>query len=186
MSSSKKYAFSASFGIYFFSISQSNDVEFFNKYAMKENNPIQDSKSQEKLTSDVVLVRNLVETLKEKLGIPDSMEDIVRTYCDVNAALPRSSEDKPVSRDIPFWLRNLPESARKVYFPWQDVLASMYIRPADVRIRKETCPDCGEPVVTLYFSSPEWTWAEKCGRAGRMKLCLFCPKQLDFDLVMMN
>lgn len=109
MSSSKKYAFSASFGIYFFSISQSNDVEFFNKYAMKENNPIQDSKSQEKLTSDVVLVRNLVETLKEKLGIPDSMEDIVRTYCDVNAALPRSSEDKPVSRDIPFWLRNLPE-----------------------------------------------------------------------------
>ena len=72
------------------------------------------------------------------------------------------------------------------YFPWNDVLVSMYTMPERVKITETICPDCGEKLVELYFSSPKWTWASMCGRAGYMTICPKCPQQVDFKRTVMN
>ncbi len=69
-----------------------------------------------------------------------------------------------------------PESTEKIFFPWNDVLASMTSMPGKVTFLEETCPDCGEKLVSLYFKSPAWTWEQLCGRAGFMKICPHCPR----------
>ncbi len=73
-----------------------------------------------------------------------------------------------------------PESTEKIFFPWK---ASM---PGKVTFLKETCPDCGEKLVSLYFKSPAWTWEQLCGRAGFMKICPHCPRQIEFSMTVMN
>ena len=77
-------------------------------------------------------------------------------------------------------------NAMEVYFPWDDVLASMKSQPDRVCISDIQCPDCGEKYVALYFSSPAWTWRNLCGRAGTMKICTKCLKQENFMLEIMN
>lgn len=81
---------------------------------------------------------------------------------------------------------NFPESAKMVYFPWNDVIGSMIEHPKKIRVLEALCPDCGEKYVELYFSSPDWTWRQLCGRAGTMTICCHCPKQVDFRLEIMN
>lgn len=79
-----------------------------------------------------------------------------------------------------------PERTMEVYFPWNDVLDSMLRQPEKVRISDTLCPECGEHHIELYFSSPDWTWRNLCGRAGTMKICSKCEKQVDFCLEVMN
>jgi len=71
-------------------------------------------------------------------------------------------------------------------FPWADVISSMEEYLDDIEISEECCPFCGENIVSLYFSSPEWTWENLMGRAGDMKICVNCDRQLDFDCMDMN
>lgn len=74
----------------------------------------------------------------------------------------------------------------RVFFPWDDVFASMLEKPEKVRVTDKVCPDCGANLVELYFSSPAWTWQSLCGRAGVMTICPGCPDQKDFQLHIMN
>ena len=83
-------------------------------------------------------------------------------------------------------VNDIPEPARKVFFPWYDVLASMYVYPDEVHIVRTTCPECGKKYVQLHFSSPSWTWRALCGRAGTMTICPSCLKQESFILEIMN
>ena len=82
-------------------------------------------------------------------------------------------------------LRNS-EKPEEVFFPWEDVFASMMKNPEKVCLSSKTCPDCGERLIQLYFSSPDWTWRELCGRAGDMLICPKCHEQKDFFLRIMN
>ena len=82
-------------------------------------------------------------------------------------------------------LRNS-EKPEEVYYPWEDVFASMMKSPEKVSLSSETCPDCGERLIQLYFSSPDWTWRELCGRAGDMLICPKCHEQKEFFLRIMN
>ena len=45
-------------------------------------------------------------------------------------------------------------SNEKRYFPWEDVYASMEKEPDKVTVARMLCPDCEQPLVKLYFSSP--------------------------------
>lgn len=72
------------------------------------------------------------------------------------------------------------------FYPWEDVFASMMNSPEKVCLSSQTCPECGERLILLYFSSPDWTWQELCGRAGDMLICPQCHKQKDFFLRIMN
>ena len=80
----------------------------------------------------------------------------------------------------------LPESGKKIYFPWDDVLNSMVKYHERVSCSNDVCPECGRNCLRIYFSSPDWTWQQLCGRAGTMVICNHCPKQIDFRLEIMN
>ena len=138
-------------------------------------------------------MRGLVRYLMARLNMNESIDDIVRSYKEKDVSL----KHMPVGALIEGMLfdesvansRNhsdLPEKARMVYYPWQDVLASMCVNPDRVYITKETCLDCGGKLFRLYFSSPRWTWKHLCGRAGTMTICVSCPKQVTFSLEIMN
>ena len=73
-----------------------------------------------------------------------------------------------------------------VYFPWEDVFDSMLNHSEKVCLSSETCPDCGERLIQVYFSSPSWTWEKLCGRAGNMLICPKCHTQQEFMLTLMN
>lgn len=121
---------------------------------------------------DVVIIVNI---LRQKLGVVESIDELLVTYradeCEMNHFDPR----KP-----------LPEPARWHFYPWIDVLCSMMEYPDDVSVIEEKCPVCGHELLRITFSSPRWTWNELCGRFGLMTLCPNCPKQVDFSLEIMN
>lgn len=71
-------------------------------------------------------------------------------------------------------------------FPYTDIVASMEEHLDEVKLEKECCPDCGGMVVSFYFHSPEWTWKNLMGRAGYMKICVDCGKQVHFRWLAMN
>lgn len=79
-----------------------------------------------------------------------------------------------------------PESARMVYFPWEDVIGSMMEHHEEIHFLDEVCPDCGNRLLNLEFWTPKHTWVSLCGRSGPMNLCLHCPKQTGFSLHIMN
>lgn len=138
-------------------------------------------------------VRGLVRYLMTRLNMNGSIDDIVRSYKETDVSLTHMpvgaliegmlfDESDTNSRDH----SDLPEKARMVYYPWQDVLASMYVYPDEVHIVRATCPECGKKYVQLHFSSPSWTWRALCGRAGTMTICPSCLKQESFILEIMN
>lgn len=127
----------------------------------------------------------LVETIMLKLGITSSIEELVKSY---NMTLPIGFsvfllKTKPLFKSED-WSK-YPECARKVFFPWRDILACMIAKQKLV-LSERVCPDCGERMVTFYYTSPAWTWNSLCGRAGIMTICPGCPRQVKFSLTMMN
>lgn len=144
-------------------------------------------------TKKTEAVHRLVNHLMTKLNINESIEDIVRSYKEINDSVNHMSigaffegmlfEDSDANSNDH---ANLPEKARMVYYPWKDVLASMCVKPDKVYLTQEICPDCGEKLIRLYFSSPYRRWRHLCGRAGTMTICVSCPKQVDFSLEKMN
>ena len=84
------------------------------------------------------------------------------------------------------------------FFPWGDVEACRGLTPtlrsaedADMSppVAEEGCLGCGRPPAELewlYFSSPSWTWARMCGRAGWLAICPDCQHQIEFRLTVMN
>lgn len=138
-------------------------------------------------------VEVLVRDLMEKLHIKNrDLDDIMRCYTadgytipifkdNLNIPLREDREENDEIEDDEF-----PESARKVYFPWIDVIGSMVEHPEDVRYTETVCPDCGEKLLLLEFWSPHWTWRALCGRSGPMLICPNCPRQDSFSLHLMN
>lgn len=134
----------------------------------------------------------LVDSLMKKLGIAYSIDYLLEWYNHADKV--QAPFISPITEDI-FNASvkhankieaNNPECAKMGYFPWNDVLASMYINPVKVKITEIVCPNCGEKLVELYFSSPAWTWRELCGRGGHMTICPNCPRQVEFKLEIMN
>lgn len=133
-----------------------------------------------------VVSAELVETIMQKLGITSSIEELVKSY---NMTLPIGFpvfmlNTKPLFKSED---RNkYPECARKVFFPWRDILACIVAKNKVLGLSERVCPDCDERMVVLHYSSPDWTWNSLCGRAGFLTICPSCPKQVDFILTMMN
>ena len=134
----------------------------------------------------------LVDSLMKKLGITYPIDYLLEWYNHTDKVpapfISLMTEDifnasvKPDNKIE----ANIPECAKMGYFPWNDVLASMYTNPEKVKITEIVCPNCGEKLVELYFSSPALTWRELCGRGGHMTICPNCPRQVEFKLEIMN
>lgn len=120
-----------------------------------------------KSDNNVQMVMNLIEDIKRRLNLSDSMENIIKKA---------NQEDYKYAR-----LNKL------ILYPWEDVLASMYKYPEKVTtVNDERCPKCSGQLIKLYFMSPDWTWSKLCGRAGYMIICPDCIEQIDFNLEVMN
>lgn len=121
----------------------------------------------DKSDNDVQTVMNLIEEIKRKLNLSDSMENIIEKTN--REGYHYASCDK------------------MVFYPWEDVLASMYKYPEKVdSVEDERCPECGGRLIKLYFMSPDWTWSQLCGRGGCMVICPDCFEQISFNLDIMN
>ena len=133
-----------------------------------------------------VATAELVETIKNKLGITSPIEEFVESY---NRTLP-SRFPIFLMNIAPLWQSEdrskYPECARKVFFPWRDILACIVVKHHHLALSERTCPDCGERMVLFYYTSPTWTCNSLCGRSGFLTICPSCPKQVDFVLTMMN
>ena len=79
-----------------------------------------------------------------------------------------------------------PATQGESIFPWEDVIDSMRQQPEAVCLSSQKCPDCGETLIELFFSSPQWTWEQLCGRAGKMFICPKCHAQKEFFLTRLN
>lgn len=120
-----------------------------------------------KSDNNVQMVMNLIEDIKRRLNLSDSMENIIKKA---------NQEGYKYAR-----LNKL------ILYPWEDVLASMYKYPEKVTtVNDERCPKCSGLLIKLYFMSPDWTWSKLCGRAGYMIICPDCIEQIDFNLEVMN
>lgn len=117
----------------------------------------------------------LVESIWRKLGLEESLEELLAAY--------RAKEEVMKTSDL---RHPLPVPAKLRFFPWTDVLCSMLDDPEAVMETEEKCPLCGHKLVRINFSSPYWTWELLCGRQGPMTLCPDCPKQVEFSLEVMN
>ena len=133
-----------------------------------------------------VATAELVETIKNKLGITRPIEEFVESY---NRTLPIG---------FPIFLMNIaplwqsedrskyPECAKNVFFPWYDILACMFSKHKHLPLSERLCPECGKRMLTFHYTSPVWTWNSLCGRAGVITICPSCPRQVEFSLTIMN
>ena len=72
-------------------------------------------------------------------------------------------------------------------FPWDDVYKCLN-KPFLPQGNKR-CPHCGRSsnrLVWIYYTSPDWTWEDLCGREGWLSLCPKCKKQIEFKCSVMN
>ena len=92
----------------------------------------------------------------------------------------------------------VPEGDAQQY-PWEDIEEARHNRrlqrqhkpdeAACYREKARPCPKCGrtsKDLAWFYFESPEWTWANLCGRAGWMTVCDACHAQVDCFLESMS
>ena len=115
----------------------------------------------------------LINQLKER--IPEFERKKEEACQKLKEGLYSSEEEK---QDLSDWAYN--------GVPYDDIVSSMEENLEKVKLNKGTCPHCGGKVVSLYFRSPDWTWEAFMGRAGYMKLCVDCGKQMQFDCMAMN
>lgn len=129
-------------------------------------------------------VQRLVMSLMDRLSVTMSIEGIVGSYQseDPNYYLMMHPEVLLESRK----LRPVPECAKKTLVPWNNVLACMYTVPEKVHMTDTVCPHCGKRLVELYYSSPPRTWRALCGRGGCLTICPACPRQINFELTILN
>lgn len=66
-------------------------------------------------------------------------------------------------------------------FPWEDIyecvkkkiIVRFTVCDPPIRWSPLLCDKCKRNTVNFYYSSPEWTWKERCGISGEMFLCPF-------------
>tara|TARA_B100000686_G_scaffold170919_1_gene178165 strand:+ start:322 stop:1008 length:687 start_codon:yes stop_codon:yes gene_type:complete len=76
---------------------------------------------------------------------------------------------------------------KKDLFPWEDVEVCLRKQRQSKKIDTSTkCPECGNPVTVILFTSPPWTWENLCGREGYLTICDECRAQLGFQQTVMN
>ena len=74
----------------------------------------------------------------------------------------------------------------KEEYPWKHVAHSMLKFPDKVILDYDRCPDCGHSRISIYFYSPECTWAMMCGVGGNMIICPNCKIQAEFNETIRN
>ena len=136
-------------------------------------------------------VRELIESLREKLEISQSIEEIATDWNGGEPVTPQYSSSTATDADkreaansfIDNWGQ---KSNFELDYPWRDVLASMYAYPDSVVLSDRKCHCCGSKIVRLHFVSCRSSWQHLCGRAGSMVICPSCVKQIAVRITVLN
>ena len=136
-------------------------------------------------------VRELIESLREKLEIRQSIEEIATDWNGGKPVTPQYSSSTATDADkreaansfIDNWGQ---KSNFELDYPWRDVLASIYAYPDSVVFSDRKCHCCGGQIVGLYFVSRRISWQHLCGRAGSMVICPSCVKQIAVRITILN
>lgn len=146
---------------------------------------------QELISSLDTDIKELIENIKRKLNIQESIEDIVDRWDDKDPWL------------LGFWLSHIcdecDEELDVIYeelnndfydeyhnLPWEDVLASICMMPQKVKVIDAKCPHCGENIIASQFMSKNRSWEYMCGCAGVLAICPNSLKQLSFVTTVCN
>ena len=134
-------------------------------------------------------IKNLIEKLKIKLNITESIESIVDAWDDKDPWLLQffysiKVDDKTIEDFIGKCKVNIDNNNR--YLPWEDIIASICIMPQNIRIADIGCPHCRDKIVVSQFCSPISTWTNMCGTGGLLAMCPNCCKQLSYESIVWN
>lgn len=134
-------------------------------------------------------IKNLIEELKIKLNITESIESIVDAWDDKDPWLLQffysiKEDDKTIEDFI--GKCKLKSGNSNQGLPWEDIIASICIMPQNVRVTDIGCPHCRDKIVVLQFCSPISTWANMCGTGGLLAICPNCCKQLSYEFTICN
>ena len=140
---------------------------------------------------------NFSDTSKYKL-IPDRdvcVVDTSSTKIDFRSYKLRYNDDLYISHyDLQYILYNIKKKSKWQkapsqenslirVFPWEDIyecVVRFTVCDPPIRWSPLLCGKCKRNTVNFYYSSPEWTWKERCGISGKMFLCPFCVRQVEF------
>lgn len=78
------------------------------------------------------------------------------------------------------------EQSPEDFDPQCDILENLKKYKDTVELSDRSCPNCGHAMISFFVSSPDWTWADLCGRAGRLTYCPNCKTQHGFWCQIMN
>lgn len=134
-------------------------------------------------------IKKLIEKLKIKLNITESIESIVDAWDDKDPWLLQffhstREDDKAIEDFIGKCKVEIDNSHRDL--PWRDVLASICVMPKKVKQTDIKCPHCGENIIVSQFCSPISTWTNMCGTSGIVAICPNCCKQLSYESTVCN
>ena len=134
-------------------------------------------------------IKNLIEKLKIKLNITESIESIVDAWDDKDPWLLQffysiKVDDKTIEDFIGKCKVEIDNNNRDL--PWKDIIASICIMPQNIRIADIGCPHCRDKIVVLQFCSPISTWTNMCGIGGLLAICPNCCKQLSYESIVCN
>lgn len=100
------------------------------------------------------------------------------------------SRIESVASKIKEWEEKSPNSSDEEVYPkltpWRDVALSMLKYPDRVVFDYDICPYCGHQRISVFFHSPDWTWAKMCGRSYDEAICLHCRKVEPYGWFKMN
>lgn len=92
----------------------------------------------------------------------------------------RNKRIEALANDIKNW-----ESQDSEY-SWKDIALAILRFPDRIVFDYDTCPNCGQSRIRVFFYSPDWTWAMMCGVGGNMIICPDCRTQSEFNETIRN
>ena len=160
-----------------------------NEYTEEEYWELLNKYRHQLITEPSENIKNLIEKLKIKLNITESIERIVDAWDDKDPWLLQffysiKVDDKTIEDFIGKCKVEIDNNNR--YLPWKDIIASICIMPQNIRIADIGCPHCRDKIVVLQFCSPISTWTNMCGIGVLLAICPNCSKQLSYESIVCN
>lgn len=135
-----------------------------------------DKYRQELISSLDTDIKELIENIKRKLNIQESIEDIVNRWDDKDIwLLCFFYSECGEELDVIFEELNNNFYDEYHHLQWEDVLASISMMPQKVKVIDAKCPHCGENIIALRFMSNIRSWEYMCGAGGVLAICPNSP-----------
>ena len=116
--------------------------------------------------------------------LPETDSDKEKSELRISA--PSESADTTANKTA-YRALDFSKASRKAIVSWDSLENFVKDNPSSVSwASEECCPECGERIVLIHYSSPEDSWRNLAGREGILSVCPNCMIQIEFFLLKMN